>query len=69
MNVQKDMKLIAARIRAERKLAGYTVEELAERTLLPVSVIRQAERGSTKVGFNNYIIILVVLGIVEPVFL
>ena len=69
MTIKDDMHFIGKKITTKRKKIGITVEELAQKTLLPVSVVKKAEKGSTLVSFQDYITIFYVLNLIAPEFL
>lgn len=54
---------LGGRIKARRKLAGLTLEDLADKTGLTASFISQVERGKANVSLNSLQIIAVALGI------
>lgn len=53
----------------KRENKGYSVKELANRTFLSVSTIKQAENGSLFVSFEEYLTIFYVLNMISPDFL
>lgn len=69
MDIKENMRFIGNKITTKRKEAGYTIAELAQKTLLPVSVIKKAEKGSTTVSFDEYLTIFYVLNLIAPEFL
>lgn len=69
MNTKEQMNFIAKTIREKREHKGYSIQELANRTFLPVSTIKRAENGSTFVNFEEYLTIFYVLNMISPDFL
>ena len=69
MNTKEKMNFIAKTIRENRESKGYSLKELANRTFLSVSTIKQAENGSLFVSFEEYITIFYVLNMISPDFL
>ncbi|HIT93250.1 MAG TPA: helix-turn-helix transcriptional regulator [Candidatus Stercorousia faecigallinarum] len=63
------MNFIAKTIRENRESKGYSLKELANRTFLSVSTIKQAENGSLFVSFEEYLTIFYVLNMISPDFL
>lgn len=64
MNTKEKMNFIAKTIREKRENKGYSVKELANRTFLSVSTIKQAENGSLFVSFEEYLTIFYVLNLI-----
>ena len=60
MNI--DYRLIGSRIKAKRKLIGFTQEKLAEKLDVTVGYVSQLERGVTKISLNLLANISVILG-------
>lgn len=50
--MQVDYKLIGARIKEQRRLKGYTQEDLAEKLEVSVGYISQVERGITRISLD-----------------
>lgn len=48
-----DYRLIGGRIKAKRKAAGQTQEQLAEQLSVTVGYISQVERGATKISLDT----------------
>lgn len=48
-----DYKLIGSRIKAKRKAAGKTQEQLAEKLSVTVGYVSQLERGVTKISLDT----------------
>ncbi len=69
MNTKEKMNFIAKTIRENRESKGYSLKELANRTFLSVSTIKQAENGSLFVSFEEYLTIFYVLNMISPDFL
>lgn len=69
MNKTEKMNFIAKTIREKRESKGYSLKELANRTFLSVSTIKQAENGSLFVSFEEYLTIFYVLNMISPDFL
>ncbi|CDE61525.1 dNA-binding protein [Fusobacterium sp. CAG:439] len=69
MNKTEKMNFIAKTIRENRESKGYSLKELANRTFLSVSTIKQAENGSLFVSFEEYLTIFYVLNMISPDFL
>ncbi len=69
MNKTEKMNFIAKTIRKNRESKGYSLKELANRTFLSVSTIKQAENGSLFVSFEEYLTIFYVLNMISPDFL
>ncbi len=69
MNTKEKMNFIAKTIREKRESKGYSLKELANRTFLSVSTIKQAENGSLFVSFEEYLTIFYVLNMISPDFL
>ncbi len=69
MNTKEKMNFIAKTIRENRESKGYSLKELANRTFLSVSTIKQAENGSLFVSFEEYLTIFYVLKMISPDFL
>lgn len=69
MNKTEKMNFIAKTIREKRESKGYSLKELANRTCLSVSTIKQAENGSLFVSFEEYLTIFYVLNMISPDFL
>lgn len=69
MNTKEKMNFIAKTTREKRENKGYSVKELANRTFLSVSTIKQAENGSLFVSFEEYLTIFYVLNMISPDFL
>ena len=69
MNKTEKMNFIAKTIRKNRESKGYSLKELANRTFLSVSTIKQAENGSLFVSFEEYLTIFYVLKMISPDFL
>lgn len=69
MNKTEKMNFIAKTIRKNRESKGYSLKELANRTFLFVSTIKQAENGSLFVSFEEYLTIFYVLNMISPDFL
>lgn len=69
MNKTEKMNFIAKTIRENRESKGYSLKELANRTFLSVSTIKQAENGSRFVSFEEYLTIFYVLNMISPDFL
>lgn len=69
MNKTEKMNFIAKTIRENRESKGYSLKELANKTFLSVSTIKQAENGSLFVSFEEYLTIFYVLNMISPDFL
>ncbi len=69
MNKTEKMNFLAKTIRENRESKGYSLKELANRTFLSVSTIKQAENGSLFVSFEEYLTIFYVLNMISPDFL
>lgn len=69
MNTKEKMNFIAKTIRENRESKGYSLKELANRTFLSVSTIKQAENGSLFVSFEEYLTIFYILNMISPDFL
>ena len=59
MNI--DYRLIGSRIKAKRKLIGFTQEKLAEKLDVTVGYVSQLERGVTKISLDLLANISVIL--------
>lgn len=57
-----DYKLIGGRIKAKRKAAGKTQEQLAEKMSVTVGYVSQLERGVTKISLDTLSEICKILG-------
>ena len=69
MNKTDKINFIAKTISKNRESKGYSLKELANRTFLSVSTIKQAENGSLFVSFEEYLTIFYVLKMISPDFL
>lgn len=69
MNTETQMNIIAKTIKENRINKGYSLKELANKTFLSVSTIKQAENGSLFVSFEEYLTIFYVLNMIHPDFL
>lgn len=64
-----DYKLIGSRIKAKRKAAGKTQEQLAEKLSVSVGYISQLERGVTKISLDTLSEICSILNCDMPFFI